>query len=70
MASPKERAIALKNEGNKAVAAHDWNTAIDLYTQAIEFDDKQAAFYSNRAQARNTPRAASTVWASPYSLLA
>lgn len=50
MATPQERAVALKNEGNKAFAAHDWPKAIDLYTQAIELDDKQPTFYANRAQ--------------------
>lgn len=44
-------AVDLKNEGNKAFAAGDWPTAIDLYTQAIELDDSQPTFYSNRAQA-------------------
>ena len=43
-------AVDLKNEGNKAFAAGDWPTAIDLYTQAIELDDSQPTFYSNRAQ--------------------
>ncbi|KAB5563395.1 serine/threonine-protein phosphatase 5 [Coniochaeta sp. 2T2.1] len=51
MATPQERAVALKNEGNKAFAAHDWPKAIDFYTQAIELDDKQPTFYANRAQA-------------------
>ena len=50
MATPHERAIALKNEGNKAFSAHDWPKAIELYTQAIELDDKQPTFYANRAQ--------------------
>ena len=44
--------MALKNEGNKAFAAHDWPKAIDFYTQAIELDDKQPTFYANRAQVR------------------
>lgn len=50
MSSPEEKAVALKNEGNKAFAAHDWVKAIDLYTKAIELDDKQPTYYSNRAQ--------------------
>ncbi|TVY88222.1 Serine/threonine-protein phosphatase T, partial [Lachnellula willkommii] len=45
-----EEAVALKNEGNKAFAAHDWPTAIDFYTKAINIDSKQPAYYSNRAQ--------------------
>lgn len=44
--------MELKNEGNKAVSAHDWVKAIDLYSQAIALDDKQPIFYSNRAQVR------------------
>jgi serine/threonine-protein phosphatase 5 len=50
MSSPEEKAVALKNDGNKAFAAHDWVKAIDLYTKAIELDDKQPVYYSNRAQ--------------------
>ncbi|TVY46517.1 Serine/threonine-protein phosphatase T [Lachnellula cervina] len=46
-----EEAVAFKNEGNKAFAAHDWPTAIDFYTKAINIDSKQPAYYSNRAQA-------------------
>jgi len=52
MSTPQERAVALKNEGNKAFAAHDWPKAIEFYTQAIELDDKQPTFYANRAQVR------------------
>jgi serine/threonine-protein phosphatase 5 len=43
-------AVALKNEGNKAFAAHDWPTAIDFYTQAIAANPNEATFYTNRAQ--------------------
>ena len=50
MSSPEEKAVAFKNEGNKAFAAHDWVKAIDFYTKAIELDDKQPTYYSNRAQ--------------------
>lgn len=52
MSTPEEKAIAFKNEGNKAFAAHDWPTAIDFYTKAIELNDKEKTFYSNRAQVR------------------
>lgn len=52
MASDKEAANALKLQGNKAVAAHDWPTALDFYTQAIEKYDKEPAIFSNRAQVR------------------
>jgi len=51
MASPKEQAAAFKADGNKAFAAHDWNTAIDLYTKAIELDDQDPAYWANRAAA-------------------
>lgn len=50
MATPEEQAVALKNQGNKAFAAHDWPTAIDFYSQAIELNDKEPTFWSNRAQ--------------------
>lgn len=50
MSSKEEEAVALKNEGNKAFAAHDWLGAIDLYSKAIELDDTKPAYYSNRAQ--------------------
>jgi serine/threonine-protein phosphatase 5 len=52
MASDKEAANALKLQGNKAVVAHDWPTALDFYTQAIEKYDKEAAIFCNRAQVR------------------
>lgn len=48
----KEDAVALKDEGNKAIAQKDWKKAIEFYTKAIELDDTQAIFYSNRAQVR------------------
>lgn len=51
MATAEEQAVALKNEGNKAVAAHDWPTAVDYYTKAIALNDKEPTFYANRAQA-------------------
>jgi serine/threonine-protein phosphatase 5 len=50
MASAKEQAQAFKDGGNKAFAAHDWVTAIDCYTKAIELNDKEPTYYSNRAQ--------------------
>ena len=45
-------ANSLKDEGNKAFAAHDWGKAVELYTKAIELNDKEPTFYTNRAQAR------------------
>lgn len=53
MATPEEKAVALKNEGNKAFGAHDWTKAIELYTKAIELNDKEQTFYANRAQVRS-----------------
>jgi serine/threonine-protein phosphatase 5 len=50
MASAEDEAVALKNEGNKAFAAHDWPSAIDFYTKAIALNDKEPTYYSNRAQ--------------------
>lgn len=46
-----EDAIAAKNRGNEAFKAHDWPTAIDCYTQAIDLNPQEPAFYTNRAQA-------------------
>lgn len=55
MATPQEKAIALKNLGNKAFAVHDWPGAIDYYTQAIELNGQEPTFYANRAQVRDFP---------------
>ena len=53
MASPDlEAATALKVQGNKAFGQHDWPTAIDFYTQAIDKYDREPSFFSNRAQVR------------------
>ncbi|KAL1306561.1 hypothetical protein AAFC00_005249 [Neodothiora populina] len=49
MATPE--AVELKNKGNEAFKNHDWPTAIDFYTKAIEKYDKEPSFYTNRAQA-------------------
>jgi len=45
-----EDATALKEKGNKAFKEHDWSTAIDFYTQAIEANPNEPSFYTNRAQ--------------------
>ncbi|KAI1438780.1 hypothetical protein GGR50DRAFT_301275 [Xylaria sp. CBS 124048] len=50
MASAAEQATAFKNGGNKAFAEHDWPRAVELYTKAIELNDKEPTFYTNRAQ--------------------
>jgi serine/threonine-protein phosphatase 5 len=49
--SASEAATALKQQGNKAFAQHDWPTAIDFYSQAINKYDKEPSFFCNRAQA-------------------
>jgi len=53
MATAEDRAAAtaLKDKGNAAFKEHDWPTAIDFYTQAIERYDQDGTFYSNRAAA-------------------
>ncbi|KAI0437702.1 protein phosphatase 5 [Xylaria telfairii] len=51
MVSAVEQATALKNDGNKAFAAHDWLKAAELYTKAIELNDNEPTYYTNRAQA-------------------
>ncbi|KAJ5628657.1 Serine/threonine-protein phosphatase [Penicillium lividum] len=52
MASNQEAANALKAQGNKAFAQHEWTVAIDFYSQAIEKYDKEPSFFCNRAQAQ------------------
>jgi len=47
----EEEAVALKNKGNEAFKGKDWPTAIDFYTKAIDLNDKEPSFYTNRAQA-------------------
>ncbi|KAF7433115.1 Hsp90 cochaperone [Pleurotus ostreatus] len=43
---------ALKDAGNKAFSARDWDKAIDLFTQAIALDPKNHVLYSNRSAAK------------------
>lgn len=45
-----EAATALKLQGNKAFAKHDWPVAVDFYTQAIAKYDREPSFFCNRAQ--------------------
>jgi stress-induced-phosphoprotein 1 len=42
----------LKNEGNQAFTAKDYDQAIALFSQAIEIDPDNAVLYSNRSGAR------------------
>ena len=46
-----EDAVALKNKGNEAFKAKDWPAAIEWYDKAIQANDKEPSFYTNRAQA-------------------
>lgn len=58
----KEEAIALKNKGNDAFKAHDWPSALDFYTKAIETYDKEPSFYTNRAQVCSLDRTRATTY--------
>lgn len=42
---------ALKDEGNKAFAAKDYDKAINLFSQALQLDSKNHVLYSNRSAA-------------------
>lgn len=52
MTTDKEKALAAKNDGNKAFLKHDWPAAIDLYSQAINLDGGEPTYFANRAQVR------------------
>ncbi|KAF2462439.1 serine/threonine-protein phosphatase PP2A catalytic subunit [Lineolata rhizophorae] len=51
MVSSIEEAVAMKEKGNEAFKKHDWPAAVECYTKAIELNDKEVSFYTNRAQA-------------------
>ena len=38
-----------QERGNKAFESQDYKTALDLYTKAIEVDEKNHTLYSNRS---------------------
>lgn len=42
----------LKNQGNKAFQAKDYDTAIDLFSKAIELDPSNHVLWSNRSAAK------------------
>jgi len=42
----------LKDQGNKAFAAKDWETAIGYFTEAIGSDPQNHILYSNRSAAK------------------
>jgi stress-induced-phosphoprotein 1 len=46
------QANALKDQGNKAFAAKDYDKAIDLFTQAIALNPQNHVLYSNRSAAQ------------------
>ncbi|KAI9883722.1 MAG: hypothetical protein M1823_004501 [Watsoniomyces obsoletus] len=46
------KALALKEEGNKRFQAGDYKGAESLYTQAITIDPSNSTFYTNRALVR------------------
>ncbi|KAI9340694.1 serine/threonine-protein phosphatase 5 [Zopfochytrium polystomum] len=48
-AEDKAKAEAAKERANKLFAAKQYTEAIDLYTEAISYDPKNPAYYSNRA---------------------
>lgn len=50
-AETKAEADALKAEGNKAMAARDFETAVAKYTAAIDLDGSNVVYLSNRAAA-------------------
>ncbi|TBU64671.1 hypothetical protein BD310DRAFT_806101 [Dichomitus squalens] len=49
MSTSKERAERLKAEGNALFAKNDFAGAYNIYTEAIQQDDKNAILYCNRA---------------------
>ena len=42
----------LKDQGNKAFQSKDFDTAIDLFTKAIELDSQNHVLFSNRSAAK------------------
>ena len=49
--STMQEALAAKARGNQALAAKNYQAAIDEYSKAIELDPTKAVFYSNRCAA-------------------
>jgi stress-induced-phosphoprotein 1 len=46
------QAKTLKDQGNKAFAAKDYDNAIDLFTKALALDSENHVLWSNRSAAR------------------
>lgn len=47
-----EQINELKNQGNKAFQAKEYDTAIDLFSKAIALDPKNHVLWSNRSAAK------------------
>ncbi|SCW02359.1 LAFE_0F04698g1_1 [Lachancea fermentati] len=43
------KALEFKNQGNAFIKEKDYTNAVECYTKAIELDDSQSIFFSNRA---------------------
>jgi serine/threonine-protein phosphatase 5 len=52
MATDTAKAATLKDQGNAAFKACQWDKAVDFYTQAIEINPNEKTFFTNRAQAQ------------------
>lgn len=52
----RAKADALKAEGNKAMAAKDFQTAISKYSEAIKLDSTNVVYLSNRAAAHSSAK--------------
>ena len=48
-----QEAVDLKNRGNEEFAAGNFPAAVTWYSKAIELNDKEPTFFTNRAQVRS-----------------